>query len=561
MKKTLSLIIYCTLLFSTYCYSGFSISPITNDNFTNLTFSDHAYINGKVFFKTNNQLGVSDGTSSGTRLLTEPETVIFFSFQQHGEEIFFINNLDMSLWKSNGQVTQRFSAENTIASSTIAFNSDSLVKKRDLLFTIFRGEEAGENFLVEIKDSKIRSFPEISNVSLRSICQFNENNFLAQVTLPTSFDKKIIHYNNGTVEDLFTQADDGSLPFLKFDHAGHCFYRESTNLLKVDENGSVTTVQITDAGDDPQVGPLRFSRLNDQLYTKVANKIYQFDDSTDTFNPRYDVSVDFGPFALSLAMDYFITSDNNFYAQVTGRNFDPEMRILLIYDENFNLISRTEGRFPQGRIPIDIGNGEIPYPYSIDGLDYLLTRRSDEILRSYLGYTQTSEFLHTPSLKIKSIFGEEDNIFVIAEKKDNTANVGLYKLSPTPLVTPQLTGLWFNPNWQHQGLFITIGKRADDSVYLFASISSYQDGQPFWIAGNTDIDFGKGEISLDLFEFTSSSLLTQQQSQDQTIAYGQLKLTPLDCDKLQVKITPLVGDEIDIEMSRIDNASITGCAQ
>ncbi len=94
--------------------------------------------------------------------------------------------------------------------------------------------------------------------------------------------------------------------------------------------------------------------------------------------------------------------------------------------------------------------------------------------------------------------------------------------------------------------------RNDDSVYLFTSFYIFKDGEPFWLAGSSDIDFGQSSIEIPLDEFKGESFLPNSSSTTpQQLPYGKLTLEPTACNRMKAILEVNNEEPVNLELKRV----------
>jgi ELWxxDGT repeat protein len=130
--------------------------------------------------------------------------------------------------------------------------------------------------------------------------------------------------------------------------------------------------------------------------------------------------------------------------------------------------------------------------------------------------------------------GGDQAYYLLSHRK--TGQQGIYVLSDEAVVSPALSGLWYDPALENQGLFLKPGTRADGSQYVSVTLYTFRNGEPLWLAGNTDYLPGQSALSLQVFEFQGGDFLSEDQP-PQAALFGTLTISPQACDELTAVIT------------------------
>jgi hypothetical protein len=158
------------------------------------------------------------------------------------------------------------------------------------------------------------------------------------------------------------------------------------------------------------------------------------------------------------------------------------------------------------------------------------------------------------AIKGKNKLGE---FFVIANDLINQRKQ-IFLLTEENYISPHLDGLWNNKDWSHQGLSIQTGTRQDSSTYLFASLLTFRDGYPLWLAGVSDINPLQESVELELYEYEGSSFLSDHEEfESLKFNFGKLKITPQTCNSIHLELEMKHSKELmSLPMQRIQNKEI-----
>lgn len=107
--------------------------------------------------------------------------------------------------------------------------------------------------------------------------------------------------------------------------------------------------------------------------------------------------------------------------------------------------------------------------------------------------------------------------------------------------TGRHSGQWVAEGLPRTGLVLQVGEIAPDRNFIFAIWFTYLDGEPIWLAGNTDISrFGDHEATIDLFSFEGGNLITDTGSftaeQVSDNYFGAMTLRVVHCNLLETDI-------------------------
>jgi hypothetical protein len=131
----------------------------------------------------------------------------------------------------------------------------------------------------------------------------------------------------------------------------------------------------------------------------------------------------------------------------------------------------------------------------------------------------------------------------------------LYQTADQPDIGPIITGGWYNPNIENQGLNIIQGTRFNGSEYVSVTGYTYKDGLPFWFAGNADIQAPQNSIDIELFEFSGIGMFEADNTPTRT-SYGTINLQMNGCNELNSIITT-ADEAFEMPLYRADDVSFT----
>lgn len=131
----------------------------------------------------------------------------------------------------------------------------------------------------------------------------------------------------------------------------------------------------------------------------------------------------------------------------------------------------------------------------------------------------------------------------------------LYQTAEQPDIGPIITGGWYNPELENQGLNIIQGKRANGSEYVSVTGYTFKQELPFWFAGNADFQTPQNNIDVELFEFSGIGLFEADSTPQRTV-FGTINLQLNGCNQLQSTITT-DGEVFEILLYRADDVNAT----
>jgi hypothetical protein len=386
------------------------------------------------------------------------------------------------------------------------------------------------------------------------LCAFDDEKFVFKAIDTTS---NYYFYQAGNISPIefsFETVPASDIQFL-FQFENICYYKyrdyvsDKIQNFMINSNGIVS--HIVNPNEDTYFNDLfvfdnrLYMFLFDQL-ERNSSQLYTLSKSSVEPEASYIIYDDI------LLITSFWSTPNNFYILSAFECYLPNkcspapgvINQLLVYDKSFNIINSISG-FYISTYSVETTNDR----------DFLLKKGSvDELFTVNNGLQQFS--VKDPNVDILRIVGgNEENLYIqgIDRLKER---VRIYKLENKINISKQLNGLWVSDDWQSQGLSLHTGIRPDQSEYLFASFYIYKEGQPFWVAGNIDMDIGSDSISIPLSEYMGSSFLADDPGNETEQNYfGDLTITPQTCNSIDALIHIKGSETVELNLRRITDTS------
>ncbi len=528
-----------------------TINKITNDSFSGS--KNQVILKGQLFFLSlDGYIWTSAGTSestkpllyNGAKIKSRPQNLL-----KYKDQIIFVNLSDnLTLWKTDGIVFEKLS---------------------NVPISFFRGIHLQGNTVAGMSEGKIILLDEqtvsevdissLTSPRIESLCRLPGEEFAILARDSELNYSKLYHYTSGEFVEIATDlinAEATKEPRLALQHNGSCFYsfQDSTNTpkyLQLTENVDIAMIESIDGTNTWK----KIFVFNDEVYF-VRHKLV-FDNVTNEFDGRQvfqlngdsNMPVRLDNLNLPGVMTFVVSSDNYLYFTteyvpqrgMPGPSPMPPP-ILVIYDGLLNQITNDSTYFIGSLAVISAGNNDI----------ILRNRDIDEI--NFLEQDVMGSKLQLANTSVDKILSDDLATFVIGRDRNNNNKSSIYIISDQALISEQLTGVWASPDWDNQGMVLNTGKREDGSVYVFISFFLYKDGLPFWLSGNIDYALGSSSVTMELFEFTGSSFLPNEEDIPiERISYGEITLSPRDCNQLDILININDGDSVDLSLQRIIN--------
>jgi hypothetical protein len=544
------------LLVSQNIFAAKTIHKISDEDFPANYVDQYqaTVVNGKLFFVDMQQhLWVADGTNMGPKKViidNKPTTVIYDnSLIAYNNALYFLNRTtDVTLWKTDGVSSERVSdvlLNDRLIADFFLQNGKLYTKTVD-----------GNILIIDENSTSIVAMNEFASYNFKSLCIIDDNHFNV---VASDTNSGIFNYNNGVVTQIPNDdigIDPSDPPSIKFDlqHHDYCLYKYRVDdetlgsfdeYIKISANatGSIIDklpINSPNVADSPWDRTFVFDNkliLIPRNISSVSGKLlYQLADDSNTptqiaafsnivFSNRYELQI----------------SKQNLYFKFFDLGF-VEPNNIFVYDKSFS------------RTTIYRGNDNVPEIITPIEDVLFFNNDLDKIIFTQQGLA--TEILKTADISVATIVGDDGAIYVFGKDRNNDNKPALYIIADQPLVSRQLTGLWVSAGLDRQGMAINTGVRPDHSTYLFISLYIYREGKPFWVAGNKDIEAGQTTITMDLSEFQGSSFLPNDPGiSTAEFDFGQISLTPLACNELDVSIDLVTGENIHLNMNRIIDIS------
>ncbi len=161
---------------------------------------------------------------------------------------------------------------------------------------------------------------------------------------------------------------------------------------------------------------------------------------------------------------------------------------------------------------------------------------------------KSSGFDHLDSITSKTT---NDKYFFLRNRETGLKSV--FGLVDQPKIDTLLNGIWDDPELQNQGLFIKQGNRFNGSKYILATIYTYRDEKPLWLAGVKDFTANQDSIEINLTDYRGTGFLELVEEPIQT-AFGKVQIELMNCDQLQATVLHN-NQTFKLNLNRIDNTT------
>jgi ELWxxDGT repeat protein len=374
-------------------------------------------------------------------------------------------------------------------------------------------------------------------------CLFDEQNLVAIEYRVNQSPNRILQNNQGTITEVLTFQPDFSYNTHFISYQGHCYlhYLEQNvwKIIRLAADGSTLSFNETTGLPASQ----RVFVHQDRLYATSGT-----DDPHDTI---HRLTEDLSGTDASLQADsghsfLYTTSNNQLIVATIERHTGTGYRYQAM-DADLNEIPAQVTDYSNwihggGRAFFS----DVILARTLSGQGTLLeTINPDNQLSSYI--INNLQFIQMVSHPLTDV------IYMGLGGEPTAGEPALYKLTPQPVINDLLDGSWHDPAIHSQGLVVQRGQRPDGSQYLFTTLYTYLNGEPLWLAGNTDVLTAQSMVTVDLYQFSGIGLFESGATpENEAIATMTLQLT--QCNKLAVELV-VDGQSLELLMQRIDDNS------
>jgi hypothetical protein len=136
---------------------------------------------------------------------------------------------------------------------------------------------------------------------------------------------------------------------------------------------------------------------------------------------------------------------------------------------------------------------------------------------------------------------------------DKTGKSNIYSYNDQPMLNDLINGIWHEPDIINQGLVIQKGRRQNGSEYVFTTFYTFDQGEPLWLAGVSDLLPEQQQLEITLYQYDGPQLFQYDVTPDRTV-FGRLTLEMETCDQLKATIS---SDDYNqsINLYRIDDTT------
>lgn len=462
-----------------------------------------------------------------------------FGLNKIGDYIYFTDT--RKVWKTNGVQSGTTEIYSSYGLSSHIRNSG------DILYSVKGSTEVitfvdDTPFVVPLTDHPV-------GASISDLCAFEKDNF---IVYSSSGLPEIEHFKNGSVTLIQIPQINESLKMVNYN--GHC-------IVVVDQPESNKQVwQVNADGSFISMNDTLFSSGNIKSILSHGEHIFVFHTDIDQKSTLKRLSMDISSVDLEVELndptselvslvDWSSQQDyirlNSSLNLINSPGVDPSSFVMThFYSKDLDQIEN--GEFLQDK----------PDLYQSNSEKFLFFPNNNRLLTNAFDNDENQQSLPLSLYQTHVVISDKDSDSLFVFSKDPYEKNVLSKLDETINIGDQINGLWGNPSIENQGLVIKKGQRQNGSEYIVVSIYTFQDGNPFWLAGDIDIQHPEKDITVDMYEFQGPSFLESNITPER-IAFGQLNIQMKSCDSINVTLTSN-GIEFSTEMLRIDDTTYSG---
>lgn len=520
---------------------------VDNEQFDMFAINKAVLVNGHVIFsgKVDSEKAVWSYNVSTQQKTKLAEGFIISSI--YNEAYQLINNEayfkllesddSIKLWKTDGT-----------AAGTVRLNDSSvnfnLYKNNGIIYT--RSFAAG----LMVTDGNTVITDTDAEVDLDSLCFFNINDYVTfqnnQLQFTLNGEQSVHAFNANNTSNSYSAYP---RKIVSFQDACYAIDFENKDLWKITSTGELVMIPVNNQSTGEQVTGIFVQQ--DQVYLLQVNNsgiqhLRRFNadfSSIEASNSSFNWS--------SLAITHVKLLHDFVGLKTTTPTASPQIDAVYLLNQDLINISESD------HAPFETFS---PLPTAHQTSDGLLINVNK--LSNGIGYINNLYFnlatdnplkLKLPDNRINQVLSNPDSPDKLLVSTDVNGVTKLFAIEQTPDIGKIISGHWFNPNIENQGLNITQGTRANGSEYVAVTGFTYKAGLPFWFAGNTDLSAPQSSIEIDLFEFSGIGMFEADNTPDRLL-YGTITLQMQSCNQLKSNLVT-ADEQFDMLLYRTDDVT------
>jgi len=454
------------------------------------------------------------------------------------------------LWKSDGTSLGTKIVGGAALHKTPIYKKGNLIFARSALntkiLTVFDGQVL-ENYL---RDTTTDFDKPMANLA----CGFGVRDFVYPVYLFYSDQMSLVRYQyNETVDyseslPLSFELDEDRVWYFENTCFYHIIGQQYNDILVIPEQGEHFFLGETINYEEVSY----IAYFKDHYYAIVIgdngnSQILKLSLDLSTIEKHVELSSTLYFSSLSVSDQYLIALAD------TGPLASPTVSKQTYFDENLNIIEGLGSINPLVPKVYATENGE-----TVVFSDYI---NSINLKTLTTDITNPSRGLVLNGNAIKHIIANKNSpeSFVLKQNLDS----GIYQicsLDHLPDIGSLSVGNWFDPDYQSQGVSIVEGERDDGSRYLFVTLYLFQDGEPLWLAGTSNISYPQPALDIELGAYSGPGLW-QADTPASVEKFADMTLSMSSCHRMMLAMETEDGQSFNLELQRMVNKNIDHLCQ
>ncbi len=451
------------------------------------------------------------------------------------DQIYFshINeSYDRYLWLTDGTKTGTQRVNNTRLNSGGKFG-------------VFKEELFAENidmYLIQLRNNVFITH-DIKHPSLDHICVFSEDDFIIQSRNAAADTFTLNRIKGSTKTAFYTYSSTYD------DDAGFETYNDSC-LFTHTANGMRKVMNVPENGDPNFISELENVSSIKRLINHLG-RIYISSLNTDSsIQAIHRLSEDLIEIDASIEInDVFsiqsISSENHLLNAVIEYKNSGGLMAHTFFDKELNGINT----------PFKLYNNLNQSTYSSDlNVTNIFNDDRDDAVIQTINSQNNISLLSIKNHYITEVITNSNSTAIYLVLYDrNLGAKNIYSLNDQPPINNSINGTWHEYDIINQGLVIQKGKRHDSSDYIFVTLFVFDQGQPLWLAGVSELALDQKTINIDLYKYDGIQMFEYDTAPTQEL-YAQISMNLANCNTLNLTFSSETYNQ-SLPLYRIDDTS------
>jgi hypothetical protein len=542
------------LMFSAFTVNALTLNPLIEAP-DGHTIIDHEPLlfNEQIIFVTEkddkHNLWAYDLISNEYLNLQHFDKNIIGKFYKIDDRFYFKENNEPSqIWQSDGTESGTQVVDGLFVGRN---NSTKLYQQNNILFN--RGAYSSYK-MIFFDGSTIQRYLTPGEPYDSSVCAFNVNDVVIASKLSSGNYINMIRYHNDSQINYTS-----SLNQYVETNSSYTWFFDNTCFVYMYGEGLEDIMVIPEQGNHYFLGE-KLGYLTASYLTQF--KGYYYAVTTDLQNTKRIIklspdlsqvisNVVIGQVSdkvtLHISYNYLIASVSSHSSAI------PYYWYAKYFDENLNEISGLGGSFASEPIIYLRDGGDTFRSFDFYNGSYITTLSTD-ITEESAGL----DFYYGTLIDV--ITSKDDSETYTLVKDFQTGQSSIKKLDATPDMGSLSVGNWFDPDYQSQGVSIVEGERDDGSRYLFVTLYLFQDGEPLWLAGTSNISYPQPALDIELGAYSGPGLW-QADTPANVEKFADMTLSMSSCHRMMLAMETEDGQSFNLELQRMVNKNIDHLCQ